>query len=320
MLPAMHLRQLEYLSALARERHFARAATACHVSQPALSDGIRRLEAELGVQIVRRSRSFEGFTPEGERVVHWARRILADSDELLGELSRMRSGLSGSLRIGAIPTALTVSSLITEPFLERHPQVRISIESLSSRDIVTQLNDFTCDVGITYVDGEPLGSSVRTVNLYQEQYLLLTPSDSPLASLSVASWNQVATLPLCLLGPVMQNRRILDQQFADAGVDVEPSLEADTVSVLYAHVATRRWSTVIAQAWLHLFGVPDGMRAIPLHPLERPHHVGLVLADHEPQPMLAQAFVDVASQVDVAGTLGGLVEQHLAGREHRPLQ
>lgn len=119
----MLLRQLEYLAALAREQHFGRAAAACHVTQPALSEGIRRLERHLDVQIVRRGRQFEGLTPEGRRVVRWARRILADADELRQDLASMRDGLSGVLRIGAIPTALTVASLITNPFLARHPGV-----------------------------------------------------------------------------------------------------------------------------------------------------------------------------------------------------
>jgi DNA-binding transcriptional LysR family regulator len=68
----MFARQLEYLVALDRERHFGRAAATCHVSQPALSEAVRSLERELGVPLVRRSRRFEGFTPEGERVLRWA--------------------------------------------------------------------------------------------------------------------------------------------------------------------------------------------------------------------------------------------------------
>ena len=71
------LRELEYLAALARERHFGRAAAACHVSQPSLSAAVRRLEHDLGVSIVQRGRRFAGLTPEGERVLLWAHRILA---------------------------------------------------------------------------------------------------------------------------------------------------------------------------------------------------------------------------------------------------
>jgi hypothetical protein len=109
----------------------------------------------------------------------------------------------------------------------------------------------------------------------------------------------------------MQNRRILDRNFADEGVTVTPSIETDTVSALYAHVATHRWSSVIAHAWLYLFGVPEGMRVVPLERPRRSHHVGLVLADRDPGLILARALVDVAHRVDVRGTLDSLVRRHL---------
>lgn len=306
----MLLRQLEYLAALAKERHFARAADACHVSQPALSAGIRRLEAELGVQVVLRGRRFEGFTPEGERVVDWAHRLLADQDGLLQELSALREGLTGQLRIGAIPTALTVSSLLTEPFRLHHPRVRISLESLSSREIVRRLAEFELAVGMTYVDGEPLGA-VRTIPLYRERYLLLTPEDGPFAGRVEVGWADLADTEMCLLAPSMQNRRILDRNFAEAGASVLPSVEADAVSVLYAHVGTRRWSTVIAHAWLHMFGVPAGMRVIPMAAPPHSHRVGLVLADRDPEPMLARALLEVAAAVDVRAELNAVLRGHL---------
>jgi DNA-binding transcriptional LysR family regulator len=307
----MLLRQLEYLSALAKERHFARAAAACHVSQPALSAALRRLEADLGVQIVRRGRRFGGFTPEGERVVVWAHRMLADRDAMRQDLDRMAGGLTGTLRIGAIPTALTAAPLLTTPFAERHGTVRFTLESLSSREIVRRLTEFELDAGMTYIDGEPLGGAVRTVPLYRERYLLLTPTDSPLAGCTRAEWTDVATLPLCLLAPVMQNRRILDRAFATAGATVEPTLEADAVSVLYAHVGTHRWSTIIAHAWLNLFGVPDGMRVVPMAPTPHTHVIGLVLPDRDPEPMLVRALLDVAATTDVRAALDRLLDRHV---------
>ncbi|GGZ32528.1 LysR family transcriptional regulator [Streptomyces poonensis] len=314
----MLLRQLEYLTALARERHFARAAEACHVSQPSLSAGIRTLERELKVMIVRRGRRFEGFTPEGERVVMWARRILAERDALRDDIAAMDGGLTGVLRIGAIPTALTAAQLLTMPFFDRHPQVRISLESLSSREMVHRLAEYDLDVGLSYVDGEPLGS-VRTVPLYRERHLLLTPGDGELAHRSRAGWADVARLPLCLLSPQMQNRRILDRCFADAGVGaVHASLETDTVSALYAHLGTGRWSSVIAHAWLGLFGVPAGMRLVPMERPARSYHVGLVLADRDPALSLVRALVDVAHQVDVAGELDGVLRACL--RRQGPLR
>src|ERR1700743_3094535 len=99
----MLLRQLEYFVAVARERHFARAAEACYVSQPALSASIAKLERELNVTLINRGRNFEGLTLEGERLVVWAKRVLAVHDGLKAEAAAMRSGISGSLRLGTGP-------------------------------------------------------------------------------------------------------------------------------------------------------------------------------------------------------------------------
>ncbi|WP_197505123.1 LysR family transcriptional regulator, partial [Mycobacterium sp. 1245499.0] len=121
----MLFRQLEYFVALAQERHFGRAASACYVSQPALSEAIRKLESELNVPLVRRGQKFEGLTPEGERLVPWARRILADRDALKQEVTALQAGLTGELRLGVVPAASTTVALLTDPFCAAHPLVRI---------------------------------------------------------------------------------------------------------------------------------------------------------------------------------------------------
>lgn len=310
----MLLRQLEYLSALAREGHFGRAAESCHVSQPALSAGIRKLETELGVQIVQRGQRFEGFTPEGEQVLRWGQRILAERESLGQTLSSMRAGLSGTLRIGAIPTAMTVSPLIASPMRKQHPMVRFSLESMSSREIATRLNDFDIDVGMTYVDGEPLGR-VRVVPLYRERYLFLTPSEGELAGRTSMTWAEAASAPLCLLAPVMQNRRVLDGIFAEDGAEARPVVETDNIEAIYAHVASMRLSSIIPHAWLHSFGVPPGMQVLPLPRPKRSLHVGLVLAGGGPESLLARALVDTARQLDIHNEIDESVAR-LLGDSH----
>ncbi|MFC0431672.1 LysR family transcriptional regulator [Kutzneria buriramensis] len=301
----MLLRQLEYLVALARERHFARAAAACHVSQPSLSAAIRKLEHELDVPIVQRGQRYEGLTPEGERVLLWANRILAECDALRQDLSTMRGSLSGVLRIGAIPTALTVAPLLTTPFCQRHPHARITLESLPSREIARRLAEFELDIAMTYVD-DP-----SAISLYQERYLLLTPSDGQFADRTSLRWAEAATVPLCLLSRQMQNRRILDETFAAFGASVVPAIETDTVSALYAHVASRQWSSVISHAWLHMFGVPQGMRVVRLDDPPRAPMIGLLVAGHEPESMLARGLVEIAREVDVRGVLDRVLAGYL---------
>ncbi|MFD3585531.1 LysR family transcriptional regulator [Streptomyces sp. NPDC058683] len=308
----MLLRQLEYLVALARERHFARAAAACHVSQPSLSAAIQRLEHELGVPIVRRGRRYEGLTPEGEVVLAWAHRILAERDALRQELSALRDGLTGTLRLGIVPTAVPVTSLLTGPFCDRHPHARVAMESLSSADIRRGLAEFELDAAMTYLDDDEL-RQVRRFPLYEERYVLLTPVGGPLGDAVTASWSQAAALPLCLLGPRMRNRRIIDDCFAADGAAPVPAIESDSVAGLYAHLPGGRWSSVISHAWLHMFGVPEGLRVVPLEGPAHGPRVGLVVARSEPQSMLAQALVKVARQARLRDALDSLLTAHLDG-------
>ena len=298
----MIVRQLHYLTTLTRERHFGRAAAACHVSQPTLSAGIRRLEEELGFPIVRRSQRYEGLTPEGERVLEWALRILADVDGLYDEVGAMRHGLSGQLRIGAIPTSLSSVSLLTTPLCARHPGITVSVHSLNSRQIERGLHAFELEVGLSYLDSEPL-TGVRTLPLYTERYMLLTPADGPFTGRDSVRWADAARVPLCLLTEDMQNRRIVNGIFHEAGVAPEPRIETNSISTLYAHVRDGGWSSVIAHTWLHLFDVPAELRAIPLTDPVATRSIGLVVLDRDPEPLLARALLEIADTLDVEAAL-----------------
>jgi DNA-binding transcriptional LysR family regulator len=296
-------RQLEYLVALSRERHFARAAQACHVSQPALSEAVRKLEDELDVPLVRRGRKYEGLTPEGERIVVWAQRILADRDALKDEVGALRTGLSGRIRIGAVPTATGAVSLLTGPFCAEHPLVGVEVMAdLQSEDIHRQLHHFEIDAAITYLHrGVP--ENLQAVPLYEERYVLLIPAADGLAHRTTATWAEASRLPLCLLTGAMQGRRVLDEVFAEAGLRASPRVETDSVAALFAHVRTGRWASIVAHAWLHVFGVPHGMRAVPMAGPDRRVPVGLMVSAREPGSVMARALVDVARHTDVAAAL-----------------
>src|SRR3954451_11009425 len=203
------LDKLEYLMALARERHFGHAADACGVTQPTLSAGIKQLEETLGVLLVQRGSRFIGFTPEGERTLDWARRIVGDARAMREEIKALKHGLTGQLRIAAIPTALAMVASLTTPFRARHPNVRFTIMSRTSIEVLTQLENLEIDAGGTYLDNEPLGR-VTAIPLYRERYRLITSSDAPLGDRERVTWAEVAQVPLCLLTPNMQNRRILE--------------------------------------------------------------------------------------------------------------
>ncbi|WP_158888732.1 LysR family transcriptional regulator [Amycolatopsis anabasis] len=302
--------QLEYLVALAREGHFGRAAAACHVSQPALSAGIRKLESEFDVQIVRRANRFEGLTAEGERLLVWARKILADRQALTEEIQSMRSGLRGTLGLGSIPTALPALSLLTGPFRRAHPLVRLSVLSLSSADIHRCLLDFGIAAAVSYVDGAyPAG--IRTMPLYRERYVLLVSAGRiPDAQRSVP-WSAAAAMRLCLLTTDMRNRKFLDQVFAAAGCVPRVVLETNSISALFAHVRDGSTATVMPHTWLQTFAVPPDMRVVPLVEPVVTHGVGLLLPRHEPDSLLARALIKVVHRVNMTRALDATLREIL---------
>ncbi len=294
----MIIRHLQYLTALARERHFARAAAACNVTQSTLSAGIKQLEESLGVLIVERGQRFLGLTEEGERVLAWAQRVLIDYAGLQQELSEMREGMVGQLRIGAIPVTLPIVSLLTAPFAGRHSRTDIVVTSLTSIEIQRRLDDFRLDVGVTYLDNEPL-ARVRAQPLYRERYVLVTRADAVPRGCDSIGWAEAAGLPMCLLTPDMQNRRILDMHFHEAGAVVRATVETNSLVTLWSHLRFGGLSTVVPQTFLLLLGERDGLVAMPLTEPDATHTIGLVASDRDPLPPVARALLDLARELDL---------------------
>jgi DNA-binding transcriptional LysR family regulator len=261
-----------------------------------LSAGIKQLEESMGVLLVNRGSRFHGLTPEGERVLDWARRIVGDSRSMREEIKTLRHGLTGRLRIAAIPTALAMVATLTTPFRERHPHVQFSIFSRTSIDVLDLLENLEIDAGITYLDNEPLGR-VNTVPLYRESYRLLTSADAPLGDRDTVTWAELADVPLCLLTPDMQNRRIIDRLLKTAGADSRPMLESDSMILLFSHVRTGRWASVMPAKLADALGLTETIRSIPIVEPDEVHTIGLVVPEREPMTPLAAALVAEARLV-----------------------
>ncbi|MGC2043144.1 MAG: LysR family transcriptional regulator, partial [Pseudolabrys sp.] len=271
-------------------------AEECGITQPTLSAAIRQLEDQLGVVLVQRGSRFQGLTPEGQRVLEWARRIVGDSRTMREEINSLRHGLSGRLRLAAIPTALAMVAALTTPYREKHPNVQFTIYSRNSIEVLELLDNLEIDAGITYVENEPLGR-VSNVPLYREHYRLLTSADAPLGNRDSVSWAEVAQVPLCLLTPDMQNRRIIDRLLKSAGGKSRPTLESDSMILLYSHVRTGRWASVMPAKIADTLGLTDAIRAIPIIQPEAVQTIGLVVPAREPMTPITAALVAEARRV-----------------------
>jgi DNA-binding transcriptional LysR family regulator len=288
--------KLELLLALAKERHFGRAAEACGVTQPTMSTSLKQLEEILGVMLVERGSRFVGFTPEGERTLDWARRIVGDVRGMREEINSLKDGLSGEIRIAAIPTVLGMVASLTTPFRARHPNVRFRIVSCTSIEVLGLLENLEVDAGLTYLDNEPLGK-VRSVPLYDESYRLITAPDSLFGDRDQVTWSEVGEVPLCLLTPDMQNRRIIDRALLAAGTQAKPTLTSNSIIVLYTHVKTGRWASVMPAKLADTLGLSDAVRSIPIVDPKVTYRIGLVVPLRDPMTPMVAALVQTAREV-----------------------
>jgi DNA-binding transcriptional LysR family regulator len=208
----------------------------------------------------------------------------------------LKKGLVGHLRIAAIPTALPMVSALTTPYRAKHPNVKFTILSRTSIDILQMVENLEVDAGLTYIDNEPLGR-LRAVPLYNEQYRLLTSADSPLGDYDKVTWSEVGKIPLCLLTPDMQNRRIIDNLLHAAGARPEPTLESNSMIVLFSHVRTGRWASVMPERLADTLGLTERLRSIPIVEPEIVHQIGLVVPPREPMVPTVAALIAEASRL-----------------------
>jgi DNA-binding transcriptional LysR family regulator len=289
----MQIRLVRYFLALVTERHFARAADRCGVSQPTLSAGINALERQLGKRLVVRDRRFIDLTPEGEALLPWARQMVAAEAGMASAIAASQGEIRGELRLGAIPAALPFTGPMADKLLACHPGLSLSVRSLTSREITRALTEFEIDGGLTYLDHEPPGD-VLAVPLYEEHYRVLVRESAAFEGRTSISIVEAMQLPLCLLHQGMQNRRILDARIADLGHVFHPRVTADSYVALMSLVQARGFATILPDSYVALFPDLPWARALALEPPLAPSRLGLVVLDRAPLAPLAGAAIAAA--------------------------
>jgi DNA-binding transcriptional LysR family regulator len=266
------LPSLRYLVALSEHRHFGRAAQACHITQPALSNALRALEAEFATVIVKRERNYVGFTPEGEIILASAQRMLHEHALLQESLRGDALAPQGPLRIGAVPTAVPVAARFAAMLQARQSGIRPVVLSLSSAELEKGLEALSLDLAMGYVERMgSKGTRLSAIAQYTEHYFLLRRADSPQAdSLRIGhplTWQQAGRFPLCLLTPDMHNRTIVDTALLQAGVQVVPAMETNSILAMALSVVQGQMCGILPGA---LVGVVRGDRQLEALPLVEP--------------------------------------------------
>ena len=267
------LAAMRYLAALNAHGHFARAAQACHITQPALSNALRALEQEFGVPIVRRGRVYAGLTPEGEQVLRTGLDMLHQEEVLRQTLSAQTGQLQGHLRMAAVPTAMPMLVRFAALLRAQHPGVVPVLQSMSSPDIERGLEALSLDLALGYSD------RIRTARTqvaaqYQEQYYLLrhvlkdqAANQQTALTLqwgSALPWAHAAEVELCLLTPDMHNRQMVERTFQSIGLPVRVAMETNSVQALLQAVVDAGMASIVPGAVLATVRHMQGLRAAPL--------------------------------------------------------
>ncbi len=275
------IRDLQMLQALAQRRHFTQAAADCGISQPAFSARIRHLEKMLGVPVVRRGNKFLGFTKDGELLLKWASKILADAEGLRQEMEVSKGELRGTLVLGVVPTALSYASKLSTELRDANPGLSIRIQSLTSLQILRGLGDFSIDAGITYEnDGD--NNAFRFDVIYDEHYVLLSPTSLSPRQQGNTTWAEAAKVPLCLLSKDMHFRQIVDHVFSQAKVNPVPVMETNSFTAALAQVSIGSAATIAPSHLADSLLLEDSVIKLTLKKPSVSNAIGLCVLDQEP--------------------------------------
>ena len=283
----MDIKQLKFLIALDETRHFGQAAARCHITQPTLSMRLRSLEEELGLPLVNRGQRFEGFTAPGERVLAWARTVLAAYDGLQAEAAACRGNLVGTLRLGVVPLSNFDPLSMMQRLHADHPSLRFELSSLSSEQILEQLANNRIDLGISYLERldndrfEALPfSHTRMGLLYDQRFFFF--DEQPL------SWEALVGLPLGMLTSGMHFRQSIDHNFHSRGLSPQPLLQTDAVHQLLQAVHGGLCCAVVPlEGGLH--DMAEDLRIQPIEGAQSLVPLGLIMRRGAPRSALAEA-------------------------------
>lgn len=291
----MLLTQLEYFAAVARERHFGRAAQACFVSQPALSESIRKLEIELGIPLIQRGRSFQGLTQEGASVLEWTHRVLANHRALLADAASARGQLSGTVRLGVVPSAVALAGRLAGALTESHPELRVRVTTgITSAEVLRRIRAHELDVGFIHPADED--DDLEQVVRFDVGFDALAGDSALLVADGVVSLDVLRGQALCLLERGMRAREAIDEAFEGRGLAATPQMESDSVEGLIALVRHGPWVALVPHSSLD-GGPPAGVTRIPVDPAQLSLPVALVQLRETPRSPYARAILAAGAAV-----------------------
>ena len=275
------LRQLHYLTALARHRHFGRAAADCAVTQPALSMQVRELEREIGAELVERRPGAIALTDTGLEVAQRAEQILAATRDLV-DFARHRDLLSGPLRLGIIPTlAPYILPRVLPQLQAKCPQLRLEVRETQTKLLLDELNRGELDAVLLALPVE--GAEVETLVLFDDAFLLAVPAADALPARSRVGVEDVDQGRLILLE---EGHCLRDQALAFCATprrDAPAGLGATSLATVMQMVANGYGVTLLPEVAVDVEGRDRRVKLLRFSAPEPARTIGLAWRPTSPR-------------------------------------
>jgi DNA-binding transcriptional LysR family regulator len=268
----VELRQLQYFAAVARHRNFTRAADELYVTQSALSQQVRRLEAELGLELLRRTPAGVELTGAGADLLERADAILAEVARAQAEMDEHAGVLRGVVRV--VATAADAGRLADAlaAFHRGHPGIRIALRQASAPELTALLRTGSADVAVAALDEEPAGMAVTA--LAEEPLVAIAGPDDPLGGGEPIELGDLRGRPFIVAEPGTALRAIVMAACAAAGFSPVPLFEVSDPVAVRSLASAGLGVSVVPESWLEGPGAAVG-RAPLAEPAPR-HRLSLV--------------------------------------------
>jgi DNA-binding transcriptional LysR family regulator len=256
----VELRQLEYFVAVAKHRHFGRAAEAAYVSQPALSQQVQRLEAELGIALLRRTSRGVELTPAGEELLGRAEAILADVAQARGAIDEHAGVVRGAVRVAATTADALQLPDVLAAFHREHPGVRLALRHASASEVLALLRKGAVDLAVLSLAGEA-ADGLTVTPLADEPLRAIAPPAEPFGAVAVAI-DDLRGRPFVLGEPGTALRATVMDACQEHGFSPVPLLEVSDPTTVRFLVSAGLGVSLVPQSWLDQPGPPVSVAAL----------------------------------------------------------
>jgi DNA-binding transcriptional LysR family regulator len=266
----VELRQLRYAAAVARHRHFTRAAVECHVAQSAMSAQVRRLEAELGVALFVRTSRRVDLTPAGRLVAERAGRVLAELDALQGELDELAGVVRGRVAVGSMPALgdLDLPALLAD-FHALHPGIEVRLREGTAGEVLTWLQRDELDAGYASVTADDVPGDLAVQRLRDDELVVVAAPGDPVAALDAVDAGALRERELIAFRPDSALHRLVEGVLATAGVAPRIAFESHDLDTVRALASRGLGLALLPRSFAEAPGRPVAVRSLA-PPVRRP--------------------------------------------------